>query len=84
MKNLIIALVITAPLFTAAQSSQNYGTGYWQQRIKYMMDVNLDVNTNKITGKQTISYTNNSPDTLGKIFVHLYWNAFHATPHPDV
>lgn len=50
--------------------------GYWQQRIKYAMDVNLDVNTNKVTGKQNISYTNNSPDTLKQIFIHLYWNAF--------
>jgi hypothetical protein len=84
MKNLIIALVFTAPLFTAAQSSQNYGTGYWQQHIKYVMDVNLDVNTNKITGRQTINYTNNSPDTLGKIFVHLYWNAFQPNSMMDV
>ena len=50
--------------------------GYWQQRIKYSMDVTLDVNTNKVTGKQNISYTNNSPDTLRQIFIHLYWNAF--------
>ncbi|HET6994818.1 MAG TPA: M1 family peptidase, partial [Chitinophagaceae bacterium] len=84
MKNLIIALVVTAPLFTRAQSSQSFGPGYWQQRIKYAMDVNLDVNTNKITGKQTINYTNNSPDTLGKIFIHLYWNAFQPNSMMDV
>ena len=50
--------------------------GRWQQRIKYSMDINLDVFTNKLSGKQTITYTNNSPDTLHKIFIHLFWNAF--------
>ncbi len=57
---------------------------YWQQRIKYVLDVNLDVNTNKITGKQTITYTNNSPDTLNKIFIHLFWNAFQPNSMMDV
>src|SRR5215470_17114716 len=57
---------------------------YWQQKIKYVMDVNLDVTTNKLTGKQVITYTNNSPDTLNKIFVHLYWNAFQPNSLMDL
>lgn len=48
------------------------------------MDVNLDVNTNKITGKQTITYSNNSPDTLNKIFIHLFWNAFQPNSMMDI
>ena len=56
----------------------------WQQHIKYLMDVNLDVVTNKITGKQTITYTNNSPDTLKRIFIHLFWNAFRPNSMMDV
>lgn len=48
----------------------------WQQRVKYSMDINMDVAANRFTGKQTLSYTNNSPDTLHKVFYHLYWNAF--------
>ncbi len=58
--------------------------GYWQQKIKYIMDVNLDVVTNKITGKQTITYTNNSPDTLNRIFIHLFYNAFKPGSMMDV
>jgi len=57
---------------------------YWQQRIKYVMDVNLDVNTHKINGRQVITYTNNSPDTLDKIFIHLFWNAFQPNSMMDV
>ena len=56
----------------------------WQQRIKYVMDVNLDVTVNKIKGTQTITYTNNSPDTLNKIFLHLFWNAFVPNSMMDV
>src|SRR5260221_680286 len=48
----------------------------WQQRVKYTMDVRMDVQTNRFTGGQTLVYTNNSPDTLYKVFYHLYWNAF--------
>jgi len=56
----------------------------WQQRIKYKMDVNVDVNTNLITGKQNIEYWNNSPDTLKRVFLHLYWNAFQPNSSMDV
>ena len=48
----------------------------WQQRVKYTMDVKVDVNSNRFSGTQKLEYTNNSPDTLGKLFYHLYWNAF--------
>ncbi|CAN5124725.1 M1 family metallopeptidase [soil metagenome] len=73
-----IFLLIAFPFVTKAQD------GYWQQRIKYVMDVNLDVQTNLLKGKQTITYTNNSPDALKKIFIHLYWNAFQPNSMMDV
>jgi hypothetical protein len=56
----------------------------WQQRIKYVMDVNVDVTTNMVKGKQTITYTNNSPDTLNRIFIHLFFNAFKPNSMMDV
>lgn len=56
----------------------------WQQRIKYVMDVNLDITANKLTGKQTITYFNSSPDTLKRIFIHLFWNAFQPNSMMDV
>ncbi|MEO6219013.1 MAG: M1 family peptidase, partial [Ginsengibacter sp.] len=80
MKKLGLALVFNFLLlsFLSAQPDR------WQQRIKYDMNVNLDVVANKITGKQTITYTNNSPDTLKRIFIHLYWNAFKPNSMMDV
>jgi hypothetical protein len=49
---------------------------YWQQRAEYSMDVNMDVKKHQFTGKQTLVYHNNSPETLDKVFYHLYFNAF--------
>src|SRR5260221_3240898 len=48
----------------------------WQQRVKYTMDVRMDVQTNRLTGGQKLVHTNNSPDTLDKVVYQLYWNAF--------
>ena len=48
----------------------------WQQRVKYTMNVDMNAQTNQYKGKQTIDYWNNSPDTLHRVFFHLYWNAF--------
>jgi len=59
-------------------------TTYWQQHLNYQMDINLDVFTNIITGKQTITYTNNSPDTLHRLFFSLYYNAFRPNSMMDV
>lgn len=56
----------------------------WQQRVKYRMNVNVDVKTNRFTGTQSLEYTNNSPDTLYRVFYHLYWNAFQPGSSMDV
>lgn len=56
----------------------------WQQRVKYTMDINMDVKTNRFTGKQRLEYTNNSPDTLYKVFYHLYFNAFQPNSMMDM
>src|SRR4051812_31714968 len=56
----------------------------WQQRVKYNMIVDMNVQTNQFTGKQKLEYTNNSPDTLYHVFYHLYWNAFQPNSMMDV
>src|SRR5215475_5627789 len=55
----------------------------WQQHVKYNMDINMDVNTNRFSGKQKLEYTNNSPDTLYRVFYHLFWNAFQPNSMMD-
>ena len=49
---------------------------YWQQAVDYTMDVELDPESANYFGSQTLVYTNNSPETLHKVFYHLYFNAF--------
>ena len=58
-------------------------TDRWQQKVKYAMEINVDVVTNRFTGKQKLEYTNNSPDTLKRVFYHLYWNAFQPNSMMD-
>ena len=55
----------------------------WQQRVKYAMDVDMNVQTNQFAGKQKLEYWNNSPDTLNRVFYHLYWNAFQPNSMMD-
>ncbi|MGN6617885.1 MAG: M1 family metallopeptidase, partial [Ilyomonas sp.] len=55
----------------------------WQQKIKYSIDVKMNVETNRFTGTEKIDYWNNSLDTLNRIFFHLYWNAFQPNSMMD-
>jgi hypothetical protein len=67
------AAIIFAFIISQFQAQQG---AYYQQAAKYRMDI--DVNAEKFTyqGKQTLEYTNNSPDELNVVYFHLYWNAF--------
>jgi len=49
---------------------------YWQQFVHYKMNVSLDPATKMLTGTSSILYRNNSPNTLDKIYMYLYPNAF--------
>ena len=72
----IILFVLTAPLL--AQPDR------WQQSVDYKMDVKMDVKTHRFTGSQELLYTNNSRDTLTRVFYHLYFNAFQPGSMMDV
>jgi hypothetical protein len=56
----------------------------WQQRIDYKIDAALDVQKNTVKGTEEILYTNNSTDTLRKVYFHMYWNAFQPNSNMDV
>ncbi|WP_026703847.1 M1 family metallopeptidase [Flavobacterium soli] len=62
-------------------SAQN--TSYWQQQADYKMELSMDVKTYQYKGKQELVYTNNSPDTLTRVFFHLYNNAFQPGSEMD-
>ncbi len=58
-------------------------TNYWQQQADYKLEVKMDVKNYKYTGSQEVIYTNNSPDTLRKIYFHLFNNAFQPNSEMD-
>lgn len=56
----------------------------WQQAVNYKMDIDFNIKKNELNGKQKLTYYNNSPDTLYKVFYHLYLNAFQPNSAMDV
>ena len=68
-----IILLTLSLVFGMVAAQQN---AYYQQYAQYKMDIDVDANNFTYAGKQTITYSNNSPDELKVIYFHLYWNAF--------
>lgn len=83
MKLLLQALFI-AILTISISTTTNAQADRWQQSIQYKMDIDMDVKKNQYKGKQYIQYVNNSPDTLDKVFYHMYFNAFQPNSMMDV
>ena len=52
------------------------GAGYWQQRADYRIQATLDPGRKTITGREKITYTNNSPDSLRNLWIQLDQNLF--------
>jgi len=52
------------------------GPRYWQQRADYTIKATLDTTRRRIDGTVTIRYTNNSPDTLERVWLQLDQNLF--------
>ena len=50
------------------------GHNYFQQKADYKIEVEIDDETQKLTGKETITYTNNSPDRLEYLWIQLDQN----------
>jgi len=48
------------------------------------MEIDMNVKKDQYKGQQTLKYYNNSPDTLNKVFYHLYFNAFQPGSMMDV
>jgi hypothetical protein len=80
MKKLLLSLGLVVSTFCGAQNN----TSYWQQHVDYTMDVEMNVENYQYDGSQELVYTNNSPDTLNRVFYHLYFNAFQPGSEMDV
>ena len=74
----LVAYFLVTAIIVFSQSER------WQQKIKYNINVKMDVLTNRFAGTEKIEYSNNSTDTLKKVFFHLYWNAFQPNSVMDI
>jgi hypothetical protein len=52
------------------------GHQYWQQKVDYRITAQLDESRRRLTGRETIRYTNNSPDSLPWLWLQLDQNIF--------
>ena len=68
MKIFTLAIILNFSLLNASE--------YWQQFVSYKMNVRLDTIEHTVGGHSTITYKNNSPDTLYHFYLNLYANAF--------
>ncbi|HRJ49710.1 MAG TPA: M1 family metallopeptidase, partial [Phycisphaerales bacterium] len=68
---------LNLPQPTPARSASGVpGPAYWQQRADYVIRASLDDRENAVSGSQRVMYTNNSPDPLWFIWIHLEQNYF--------
>ena len=59
------------------------GANYWQNSSDYKIQVNINPMTRILSGKEVITYYNNSPDTLTEIVIRLYPNISKPTSNRD-
>ena len=78
LKSTCLGFAMAIALVSSAQPDR------WQQRAEYIMEIDLNVESNQFTGKQNLTYFNNSPETLDRVFYHLYLNAFQPGSMMDI
>ncbi len=62
-------------------ASGSPGHKYWQQNVDYVIDVSIDENLRMLTGSETVTYRNVSPEPLRYVWLQLDPNI--NTPHSD-
>ena len=80
LRYLLLPLLFLGMTISAHAQDENY----WQQEVEYEMDIDVNVEDHQFTGTQKLTYHNNSPDTLHRVFYHLYFNAFQPNSMMDV
>ena len=65
-------LLATPNMFRTASGAP--GPAYYQQQADYKIDIELDDKNSKLTGSETITYSNNSPDSLEYLWIQLDQN----------
>jgi hypothetical protein len=84
LKSYAVLLISFIVANSYSQTINKNRPSYWQQRVDYKMEIDMNLKTYQYTGKQQLVYTNNSPDVLNKVYFHLYNNAFQPNSEMDI
>jgi hypothetical protein len=69
-------LTLPDPVNAYRSSDGAPGPQYWQNRADYQMHASIDTQAKVLTCTELITYTNNSPDTLTSLWLHLEQNIY--------
>jgi hypothetical protein len=67
---LLVSLVVFCPF------TQGFSQDYFQQKVNYKISVKLNDLKHELDGYESVEYINNSPDTLGFLYFHLWPNGY--------
>ncbi|MEZ5553348.1 MAG: M1 family metallopeptidase [Pseudomonadales bacterium] len=59
------------------------GHAYWQQQVDYRIEIALDEDARQLSGSETITYHNRSPDSLRYLWLQLDQNRFSEASMDD-
>ena len=65
----MLGALLAAPLFAHAQD-------YFQQQVDYRITVRLNDSAHELFANEEFDYTNNSPQALDTLWIHLWPNAY--------
>ena len=77
---LLVCAVVSEMTQAIASESDRHR---WQQRVDYKMEVRLQDDLRTIEGRIAIAYTNNSPDTLDRVYLKAFPNAIQKDSYAD-
>jgi hypothetical protein len=69
-------LTLPEPVTPYRSGSGAPGAAYWQNAADYVMHAKLDPVAKVLTNDEVITYTNNSPDALDSLWIHLEQNSY--------
>ncbi|NKF22369.1 M1 family metallopeptidase [Solimonas sp. C16B3] len=69
-------LTLPTPVNRYRSANGAPGPDYWQNRADYQINARLDTQTQQLSADETITYTNNSPDTLQGLWLQIEQNIY--------
>jgi hypothetical protein len=69
-------LTLPDPINSYRSASGAPGPAYWQNRADYKITATLDPTAKTLSGEEVITYTNNSADALGALWLQLDQNIY--------